>query len=430
MRVRTTLVAMLALCGAVYFAVPSLTGRSWAALLSDAEKSARDVTTSSVRPPTPTVPAPAQAGGVAPVQVSVSQPVRREIVDYVEITGRFEAPESVDLRARVSGYLQDVLFKDGQDVAKGDTLFIIDPRPYERALALSKAELEQAKTRISNASLDVERARGLVQRRIVSEKTFDDRENLQREAEALAKVAEERVKTAELDLSFTRITAPVSGRIGRALITPGNYVAAAGGNASVSTLATIVVQDPIYVYFDISEADALKYKRMVSASGSSSSLKDILTGAAVDLQLADETAFMHTGKVDFIDNRLDTGTGSLRARAVLDNRSRLFTPGQFARVRLKASKPYVATLVPDSAIGADQANRFVMVLGADDTVARKPVVLGSLVEGMRVVREGLAGEDWVVTKGLARVRPGQKVMPKREALQVSSGTPPLVPVTR
>lgn len=427
MRILTGLLFAGVLVAAAYAAVPPLTGRTWPAVLADVDRLVRETASSSVRPPQPSAAPSATAGAPPAPQLTVSRPMRREITDTIVATGRFDAVETVDLRSRVSGYLDEIRFKDGDDVKRGDVLFVIDPRPAERALAQAKAELAQAQTRIDNASLDVERARGLVERKIVSEKTFDDRENLVREAAAQARIAEERIKTAELELSYTRITAPISGRIGRTLVTRGNFVSASGSNASASSLATIVAQDPIYLYFEITEADALRFKRMSPSAGPDAGL----TAAKVEVQLADETDFKHTGKLDFFDNRLDAGTASLRLRAQLDNKLRLFTPGQFARIRIAASEPYQALLVPDTAIGSDQANRFVVVLGPDDTAVRKPVTLGPLVDGLRVVRSGVSPDDWVVTRGLVRARPGQKIAPLRETLQLSSGqSPAALPLTR
>ena len=414
MRPRNLIGAVAGLAAAAFIAVPGLTGRSWDAIVADVPGAVRSLTENTVRTQTTSTSIPAPAASAAPLSVTVSQPLRREIVEWDETTGRFDAVEAVEIKARVSGYLTGVLFKDGQEVAKGDTLFIIDPRPYELVLAQAQAELAQARTKISNASLDVERARPLVERRVVSEKTFDDRANLQREAESAARVAEEKVKSAEFDLSFTRMTAPIAGRTGRTLVTAGNYVTA-GGTTGSTTLATIVSQDPIYLYFDITEADALKYKRL-AARGAGTANKP---GAVAEAALPDEAGYPHSGLVDFLDNRLDPGTGSLRARAVFDNKDRLFAPGQFARVRLQGSPRYTATLVPDEGIGADQGNRYVMVVGPDDIPVRKIVKPGPLVDGLRVVREGLDPEDWIVTKGLTRVRPGQKVAPKREPLKVS-----------
>jgi multidrug efflux system membrane fusion protein len=205
---------------------------------------------------------PAARGAQGPAarqapEVTVSQPVTRKIIEWDEYTGRFDAVEAVDVRARVSGYLTEVKFTDGEDVKEGELLFMIDPRPFERALDQAKAQLDQAKVGVSNASLDVERGRPLLQREIISKKTFDDRENLVREAEAAVKVAQARVKAAELELSFCRITAPISGRISRTLVTRGNFVSGGGNDSGTTVLTTIVTQDPIYIYFDVSENNAL-----------------------------------------------------------------------------------------------------------------------------------------------------------------------------
>jgi RND family efflux transporter MFP subunit len=424
MRLRFGLAAAAIAAGGIYILAPVLTGRPWVQLIADASGSGRGLLENSVRPQAVVAPVGTQAAA-PPAVVAVSQPLRRDIVEWDEAVGRFDAVETVDLRARVNGYLQQVLFKDGQDVAKGDTLFVIDPRPYERVLAQAKAELEQAETKIANANLDVERARPLVERKVVSGKVFDDRENLVRDGQAQARIAEEKVKSAELDLSFTRVIAPVTGRIGRASVTPGNFVTA-GGASGVTTLASIVSQDPIYLYFDITEGDALKYKRLAEKG----SLTAAKTGARVEAGLPDEKGFPHAGQIDFLDNRLDAATGSQKARAVFANPTRLFTPGQFAKLRLQGSEAYVATLVPDEAVGADQGNRYVVVVGTDDVPVRKTVKLGPLVDGLRVVREGLDADAWIVVKGLTRVRPGQKVAPKREPLTVSQDARPVGGVTR
>jgi RND family efflux transporter MFP subunit len=412
MRTRTFWVAVGIVAGLV--AVPVVTGRSVETLLTDMTGATRALTQTTIRQPTG--PVAGASSAQPPPSVTVSQPLQRDVVEWDETTGRFDAVETVDIKARVTGYLQEVFFKDGQDVAKGDKLFLIDPRPYERALALAQAELQQAQTRIANAGLDVERGRPLLQRKVLSEKVFDDRESLQREAESLARIAEAKVKSAELDMSFTMMAAPIAGRIGRALITPGNFISG-GGVSSVTTLATIVSQDPIYVYFDMTEADALKYKRLtVAQSGPAAS-----AGARVEAGLPDDTGFPHVGSIDFLDNRVDTATGSLRARAVFGNKARLFTPGQFVKLRLQGSARALATLVPDEAIGSDQGNRFVVVVGSDNVPVRRAVKLGPLADGLRVVRGGVTADDWIVVKGLTRVRPGQPVNPKREAITVSQG---------
>jgi multidrug efflux system membrane fusion protein len=358
-----------------------------------------------------------KAAPTAPV-VTVSQPLQRDIVEWDEYTGRFDAVETVEVRARVSGYLTEIHFKDGQTVKQGDLLFVIDPRPFERTLEQARAELLQAQTKVENANLDVERGKPLLERRVMSEKAFDDRANLMREAQAAVRVAAAKVKTAELDLSFARITAPIAGRISRAQVTAGNWVSA-GGASNTTLLTTIVSQDPIYIYFDVSENNFIKYKRLAER-GVGSGAADV--GAPVEVALPDERGFPHKAKLDFLDNRLDAGTGTLRARAVMDNRAGLFSAGMFARVRVTGTAPYLAALLPDEAIGTDQTNKFVYVVGEDGIVGRKGVALGPLVNGLRVVREGLGGDVWVITRGLQRARPGQKVLPKREVLAVSEAS--------
>jgi RND family efflux transporter MFP subunit len=374
--------------------------------------------------PTATVPpgtaAPAAGGRPAgpPPTVTVSQPVKRPVVEWDEYTARFDAVETVEMRARVSGYLTEVHFKDGQMVAKGDLLFTIDRRPFERVLEQAQAELAQAQTKVENAAKDVERGRPLLDRKILSEKVFDDRENLMRDAAAAVRVAEAKVKTAELDLSFTRVTSPVAGRISRAIVSVGNYVA--GGTLNSTLLTTIVSQDPIHLYFDVSENNTIKYKRLVAAGQRAGAAA---AGATIEFSLADERGFPHRGTLDFSDNRLDPATGTLRARAVVDNKAGLFSPGMFARVRIAGSARYEALLLPDEAIGTDQTAKFVYVVADDGTAARKALELGPMIEGLRIVRAGLEAGDWVVTKGVQRARPGQKVTPKREPIKVSATSP-------
>lgn len=357
--------------------------------------------------------------------MTVSKPVVREIVEWDEYTARLDAVEQVDVRARVGGYLNEVRFKDGDNVQQGDLLFVIDPRPFERVLDQARAELEAANTKANNARLDVDRGGPLVDRKVMSQKVFDDRESALRDALATIRVAEAKVKTAELDLSFTRVVSPLSGRISRSLVTPGNYIS--GGTSNVSTLLTTIVrQDPIYVYFDVSENNYLKYKRLQEQGqkGGASAL-----GAAVGVALSDEPGFKHTARLDFIDNRLDQATATIRVRALLENPKGLFTPGLFSRVRLAGTPPYQGILLPDEAILSDQASKFVYTVGEDGIAARKSVVLGPLVDKLRVVRSGVAADDWVVTKGLQRARPGLKLNPRREPIKVSDAAPSHSPTT-
>jgi len=358
----------------------------------------------------------ASVPAAAPPEVTVSQPVGRRVIEWDEYTGRFDAVEAVEVRARVSGYLTEVKFTDGENVKAGELLFLIDPRPFERALDQAKAQLDQAKVSVSNASLDVARGRPLLQRDYISKKTFDDRENLVREAEAAVKVAEARVKAAELELSFCRITAPISGRISRPLVTRGNFVSGGGSDTGSTVLTTIVTQDPIYIYFDVSENNALKYLRMSQASGKGPAG---ILGATVGIGLPDETGFPHAARLDFLENRLDQGTGTLRARAIIPNKDGLFSPGMFGRVRLQGSPEYDALLLPDEAVGTDQANRFVYVVGDDDIPVRRTIELGPMDGGLRVIRKGIGAEDWIILRGQQRVRPGQKIIPKRVPLKVS-----------
>ncbi|MBX9589047.1 MAG: efflux RND transporter periplasmic adaptor subunit [Hyphomonadaceae bacterium] len=356
-----------------------------------------------------------KAGAPAPT-VSVSKPLQRTIVEWDEYTGRFDAVETVEIRARVSGYLNEVRFKDGQTVKQGDLLFAIDPRPFERALEQARAELFVAATKVENANLDVARGQPLIERKIISDKTFDDRMSLLRDAQAAVKVAEAKVKSAELDLSFATIAAPIAGRISRSLVTAGNWISA-GSVSGATLLTTIVSQDPIYIYFDVNENNYIKYKRLAERGVGAADV-----GALVEVALPDEHGFPHKAQLDFLDNRLDQATGTLRARAVLANKAGLFSPGLFARVRVTGTPSYAAILIPDSAIGTDQTNKYVYVVAGDGTVARRNVKLGPLIDGLRVAREGLAGDDWVVTNGLQRVRPGLKVEPKRVAIAASEAS--------
>ena len=359
-------------------------------------------------------------GATAAPAVTVSRPLVESMIDWDEYTGRFDAIDTVEIRARVSGYLDTIAFKDGQMVAKGDLLYVIDARPFERAVEQAKAELGQSQTKADNLVADVERGRPLVERRIMSEKMFDDRTNLLKEAQAAVKVSQARIATAELELSFTRIAAPIAGRVSRSSVSQGSWVSA-GGASNPTLLNVIVSQDPIHIYFDVSENNYIKYKRLAERGAGSGAAQ---LGTSVEVALPDETVFAHHGQLDFIDNRLDAGTATLRVRAVLDNKAQLFSPGMFARVRLAGSTRYDAVLLPDEAIATDQGSKYVLVVADDGTVSRKTVRLGPVANGLRVIREGLATGDWTVTKGLQRARPGQKVEASREQIKLSHSRAP------
>lgn len=367
-------------------------------------------------------PPQAQAQAKAPPlpKVSVSKPIEREVVDWDEYTGRFDAVQFVEVRARVSGYLTEIAFSDGQDVKKGDKLFTIDPRPFERALEQARAELFAATTKVENATLDVDRGRPLVEKKVISDKVFDDRMNVLRDTQAAVKVAEARVKSAELDLSFTSMTSPISGRIGRTLVSAGNWISA-GSVAGTTLLATIVSQNPVFLYFDLDENNYIKYKRLADRGVKGSAA---VVGAVVEIGLPDEQGFPHKATLDFLDNRLDQGTGTLRARAIVNNDSGLFSPGMFARVRVAGSPAYTALLLPDSAIGTDQTAKYVLAVDSEGMVTRRNVTLGPFIDGrLRTVRTGVSADDWIVTNGLQRARPGNKVDPKQVSITVSDAAP-------
>ncbi len=369
----------------------------------------------SMRPATQAAPSAGAQPGTVP-SVSVSKPLVRQVVEWDEYTGRFDATESVEIRTRVSGFLVEIHFKDGQQVKKGDKLYTLDSRPFDRALDQARAELAQAITKVESTTLDVERGKPLVDRKVMSEKTFDDRANALREAQAAVKTSEAKVKTAELDVSSTIITAPFSGRISRSNVPIGSWVSA-GAVSNATLLTTIVTEDPIHLYFDVNENNWIKYRRLAE-QGKKAGVARI--GSKVELALPDDKGFPASGTVDFVDNRLDLATGTMRARALVENKAGLYSAGMFARVRVQGSDPYDALLLPDDAIGTDQTARFVLTVAEDGTVVRKSVVLGPLAFGLRVIKQGLAADDVVVVKGLQRARAGAKVAAKDEPIKVAS----------
>lgn len=354
----------------------------------------------------------AQQSAPPPPAVSVAKPLERPITEWDEYTGRFDAEKTVEVRARISGVLMEVRFKDGDLVKKDDLLFLIDPRPFERVLEREKANLTSAQVRAEFAAKDVERARSLLKNANISEQVFDQRLQTQREAEAAVRSAEASVKSAELDVEFTQIRAPIAGRISRNLISEGNFIT--GGSGTGTLLTSIVSIDPIYFYFDVSEGDFLKYARL-DALGTRPSSRD--TPNPVFLALQDEATFPHRGRMNFVDNRIDEGTGTLRGRAIFDNPRGLFQPGLFGRIRLIGSGEYKATMLPDEAIATDQSNRFVYVVGQDNTVSTKNVALGPLIDGLRVIRSGVELTDNVIVNGVQRARAGIKVTPEQTVIE-------------
>jgi RND family efflux transporter MFP subunit len=339
-----------------------------------------------------------------PPAVSIANPLEKEVAEWDEYTGRFDAVDTVEVRARISGVLTEVKFKDGAIVKKGDLLFVIDPRPFQRILDKDRATLQGAKVQLEFAQKDLERARPLVANQTISAQGFDQRTQAVRQAEASVLSAEASVHSSELDVEFTQIHAPINGRISRKLVSEGNFIT--GGSGSGTLLTTIVSIDPIYFYFDISEADFLKYKRLAESGARPSSREN---PNPIELGLQGDEGFPYKGLMNFVDNRIDQNTGSQRGRAIFQNPNGILQPGLFARIRLIGSAKYRAILLPDVAVATDQSNRFVFVVADDGTVSTKPVVLGPLIDGLRVIRSGVSASDWVIVNGVQRARTGLKV---------------------
>ncbi|MGQ0676274.1 MAG: efflux RND transporter periplasmic adaptor subunit [Rhodospirillales bacterium] len=352
-----------------------------------------------------------QAKSPAPPSVTVAKPVVKDIVEWDEFVGRYDALESVELRARVSGYLQSVHFRDGALVKKGDLLFIIDPRPFQAAVDEAAAAVTRAEGMIVFAAAELKRAETLVRTSAAPERQLDERRQQNTAARADLERAKAQLVRARLDLEFTEIRAPIDGRISRKLVSEGDLVA--GGADGSTLLTTIVALDPIYFYFDVDERSYLGYVRM-SQSGERPSSRDVAT--PVEVALADEKTFAHKGKMDFVDNRIDAATGTMRGRAVFENKDLQLTPGLFGRLRLPGTGAYRGVLVPDEAVASDQDRRVVYVVAEDGTVSARPVRLAQSIDGYRVVREGLKGDETIVVNGLMRVRPGGKVAPKMTTL--------------
>jgi RND family efflux transporter MFP subunit len=400
----------------------------------------------------------AQGGPPPDVQVVVGTPVKKQIVEWDEYVGRLEPVEFVEVRARVDGYLQAIHFEDGQIIQQGDLLAVIDPRPFVAELNRTQAELEQAGARVAQATKQLAQAEAeerrtaaalayartryqrletLVAKNAASRDEFDMQQSqvLQAQAEleaakaqietsqaavvtaqAAVETAEAAVGVAQLNLEYTRVTAPVTGRVSRREVTEGNLIT--GGARESSLLTTIVSLDPIHVYFDADERAFLKYTRLAK-EGKRYSSRDAKN--PVYLALADEDdGFPHRGHMDFVDNRLDSNTGTMRGRAILANPDLTLTPGLFARVRLPGSGWYEAVLVPDAAVGSGQSEKFVLVVDRARTVRRQAVQVGPLWNGLRIVRSGLNGSEQVILRGQQRVRPGTQVVATREEIQVSA----------
>ena len=349
---------------------------------------------------------PAQAPAASAPSVTIASPVKRTVTDWDEYTGRFEAVDQVDVRARVGGFVTRVGFSDGEIVRKDDLLYLIDSRPYDAVAAEVDGQLADARARVELGKRDLDRTLELQKSQNVADAVVDQKRQALQAAEASVIQSEAALKRAQLDQEYTHVLAPMDGRVSRHLVSVGNLVQ--GGDSGATLLTTIVSLDPIDIYFDLDEPTYLRNNKLWF-EGKRPSSRD--TPNPVQVLLTGETAPSHEGAMNFVDNRLDVSTGTLRVRARVPNHDLSILPGQFARVRLIGSSPYDALLVPDTAIASDQSRKIVFVVKDDDTVEARPVTLGGLDQGLRIIKDGLKPDDRVIVDGLQRARVGQKVSP-------------------
>lgn len=352
--------------------------------------------------------APGEAAGMPPPpEVSVATVLTKNVRQWDEFTGRVAAVETVELRPRVSGYVQRVAYEEGQEVRKGDLLFVVDPRPYRAALDRANAELDRARSEARLAKAQDDRAQTLIEAKAISREEFESRRAASAGSNAAVRAAEAAVAAARLDLQFTQVRSPIDGRAGRALVTEGNLA-----QADATLLTTVVSQDPVHVYFESDEQSFLRYGALARNGERAETRNRVRVG------LANENGHPHEGIVDFMDNQVDPRTGTVRARAVLRNPDRMFTPGLFARVQLEGSGDFRAMLVDDKAVLTDQDRKYVYVLGPKNAAMRKDVVLGRRIDGLRVVESGLQPTDKVIVSGVQKVFfPGMPVAPKQVAME-------------
>jgi RND family efflux transporter MFP subunit len=352
-----------------------------------------------------------------PPPVSVAAVIARDVTEWDEFTGRLKAVQSVEIRPRVSGYVTRIAFKEGGTVRAGDLLFVIDPEPFAAEVARTRAQLASARARASLAAQLRARADGLLKERAISQEEFDERASTERQALEDVRAAEASLRTAELNLGYTRVTAPIAGRVSRAEITEGNLVSGGGGSPA-TLLTTVVSLDPIYAEFDGDEQVYLKYSQL-ARSGDRPSSRDARN--PVRMGLANEDGYPHEGYMVFVDNQLNPETGTIRGRAVFENKDGRFTPGLFARLRLLGSGTRHRVLVDDRAVGTDQDRKFVLVVDGKNTASYRPVKLGRMVDGLRVVLDGLQPGEKIVVVGLQRVRPGMTVVPTEVPMEAPTG---------
>jgi membrane fusion protein, multidrug efflux system len=347
----------------------------------------------------------AQAGDPPPAPVTAARAVARTVTEWNEFTGRLEAVHHVDVRPRVSGIVSSVNFTEGAIVRQGDLLFLIDPRPFQAEVDRLRAELQRAEATRTRTAAERDRAKRLAQDNAISAEESDRRVAAAAEADAQVNAVQAALRAAELNLEFTRVIAPISGRVGHAIVTEGNLVSTGPGEATL--LTTLVSLDPIYASFEVDEPTYLAFRQGAQAP------------SLVRLALSGDEGFPREGRVDFVDNQLDPATGTIRVRAVFPNKDRALTPGLFVRLQMPGRDAAPGVLIRDEAVGTDLDKRFVYVVGNDQTIAYRPVTLGPIVDGLRVVRSGVTKDDLVVTRGLQRVRPGVKVTPELESMETA-----------
>ncbi|HEX7088184.1 MAG TPA: efflux RND transporter periplasmic adaptor subunit [Vicinamibacterales bacterium] len=352
----------------------------------------------------------AQPSEPPPPQVPVAEVVARQVTEWDEFTGRLEAVNTVAVRPRVSGYVSAVRFDEGAIVRRGDVLFQIDPRPFQAEVDRLRAELARAQATVERARSELARAERLAAEHAMSREEHDRRAAFARESAALVEATAAALRAAELNLEFTRVTSPIDGRVGRAVVTPGNLVSSGPGEATLMT--TVVSLDPIYATFDADEATFLRYSELARA-GRRAGTRD---GVPVRIALASDQGFPREGRLDFLDNQVDPATGTIRARAVLRNPDLALTPGLFVRVQLQGRAAYEGVLIQDRAVATDLDKRYVLVVDERQTIEYREVTLGPIVDGLRIVRDGLRPGDRVVVSGLQRVRPGMTVTPQAVAM--------------
>jgi membrane fusion protein, multidrug efflux system len=359
--------------------------------------------------------APAQAAPQA-MPVTVATVLQRSITEWDEFSGRLEASERVDVRSRVSGYVEAVHFAPGSVVAKGATLFTIDAKPFAAEVSRAEAVLASAQARVALTTSELARAQRLLDEQAIAQREFDERQNALRDAQASLQSAQAMLELARLNLGYTRITAPISGRVGRAEVTVGNLVAAGAGGA---TLTSIVSISPIYATFEADEQTFLKY----AAQARRPAAERGQVAVPIHMGLANESGHPHSGRIESVDNALDPTSGTIRVRALFDNREGTLTPGLFARLKVGGAGVRTAVQIDDRAVGTDQSKKFVFVVGADQRVAYREVKLGPLVDGLRVVRAGLQPGESIVVNGVQRLRPGMPVAPTQAPMDARAGSP-------